>query len=180
MPDIENLRGSEHDDILIGDPGVNELNGGGGDDVLDGREGDDLLFGDDWFSILFLRSTSGDDRLNGGAGNDWLEGGGGADELRGGPGEDTASYKYSGNDRSGVEVRLYDGTARGSDAEGDTFGTMQTLEYVDDAGNRQEIRVPDIENLFGSGGNDILAGAHGPNRLDGYEANDRLDGRGRE
>lgn len=177
VPDIENLRGSEHDDILIGDPGVNELNGGGGDDVLDGREGDDRLFGDDWFSILFLDSTSGDDRLNGGVGDDWLEGGAGADELRGGPGEDTASYKYSGDHYSGVEVRLYNGTARGSDAEGDTFVGMRTLEYVDDEGNRQEIRVPDIENLFGSSGNDILAGAHGPNRLDGYEGNDRLDGR---
>ena len=177
VPDIENLRGSEHDDILIGGPGVNELNGGGGDDVLDGREGDDRLFGDDWFSILFLVSTSGDDHLNGGAGNDWLEGGTGADELRGGPGEDTASYEHSGDHYTGVEVLLYNGTARGSDAEGDTFVGMQTLEYVDVEGNRQEIRVPDIENLFGSSGNDILAGAHGPNRLDGYEGNDRLDGR---
>lgn len=177
VPDIENLRGSEHDDILIGDPGVNELNGGGGDDVLDGREGDDRLYGDDWFSILFLSSTSGDDRLNGGAGNDWLEGGDGADELRGGPGEDTASYKQSGDIHTGVEVRLYNGTARGSDAEGDTFVGMRTIEYVDDEGNTGLVEVPDIENLFGSGGNDILAGAHGSNRLDGYEGDDRLDGR---
>ena len=174
VPDIENLRGSEHDDILIGDPGVNELNGGGGNDVMDGREGNDRLLGDDSFMIFLGSSTSGDDRLNGGAGDDWLEGGGGADELRGGPGEDTASYRsFSG----AVEVRLYDGTAQGGQAEGDTFVGMKTVEYINAEGSSQAITVPDIENLFGSTNNDILAGAHGPNRLDGYEGNDRLEGR---
>ena len=54
---------------------------------------------------------------------------------------------------------------------------MQTIDYVDSEGTRQEIVVPDIENLFGSAGDDILAGAHGPNRLDGYWGNDRLIGR---
>ena len=176
VPDIENLSGSEHDDILIGDPGGNELNGNGGDDRIEGREGDDRLFGDDWFLIRFSSSTPGDDYLDGGRGDDWLDGGRGADELRGGPGNDTASYRYSG-DYMGVEVRLYDGTARNQDAEGDTFVGTKTIDYVDTEGNRQEITVPDIENLFGSIGNDILAGAHGPNRLDGYEGDDLLYGR---
>lgn len=174
VPDIENLRGSEHDDILIGDPGVNELNGGGGNDVMDGGEGNDRLLGDDSFMVYFGSSTSGDDRLNGGPGDDWLEGGGGADELRGGPGEDTASYRsFSG----AVEVRLDDGTARGGHAEGDTFAGMKTVDYIDDDGSIREATVPDIENLFGSTSNDLLAGARGPNRLDGYEGNDRLYGR---
>ena len=74
-------------------------------------------------------------------------------------------------------MRLYDGTASGGQAEGDTFTGMKTVEYIDDDGNIQEITVPDIENLFGSTNNDILAGAHGPNRLDGAEGNDRLEGR---
>ena len=174
VPDIENLRGSEHNDILIGDPGSNELNGGGGNDVMDGREGNDRLLGDDSFMVYFGSSTSGDDRLNGGAGDDWLEGGGGADELRGGPGEDTASYRsFSG----AVEVRLYDGTARGGHAEGDTFVGLKTVNYIDDDGNIREAIVPDIENLSGSTNNDLLAGAYGPNRLDGHEGNDRLYGR---
>ena len=176
ISDIENLRGSEHDDVLTGDRGANELNGAGGDDVLEGREGDDRLLGDDPWLSFWRDSVPGDDRLDGGEGNDWLEGGGGADQFQGGPGEDTVSYRYSGN-YMGVEVRLYDGTARNEDAEGDTFVGMKTIDYVDSEGNRQEIMVPDIENLFGSAGNDILAGAYGPNRLDGYEGNDRLFGR---
>ena len=176
ISDIENLRGSEHDDVLTGDRGANELNGAGGDDVLEGREGDDRLLGDDPWLSFWRDSVPGDDRLDGGEGDDWLEGGGGADQLRGGPGEDTASYRNSG-DYMGVEVRLYDGTARNQDAEGDTFVGTKMIEYVDAGGNRQEIAVPDIENLFGSSGNDLLAGAHGPNRLDGYEGDDRLYGR---
>lgn len=174
VPDIENLRGSEHNDILIGDPGANELNGGGGNDVMDGGEGNDRLLGDDSLMVYFGSSTPGDDRLNGGPGDDWLEGGGGADELRGGPGEDTASYRsFSG----AVEVRLDDGTARGGHADGDTFVGMQTVDYIDDDGNIREATVPDIENLVGSTNNDLLAGAYGPNRLDGYGGNDRLYGR---
>ena len=176
VSDIENLRGTDYVDRLTGDRGANELNGAGGGDVLQGGEGDDRLFGDDPWLTFWRDSTPGDDQLDGGQGNDWLEGGGGADQLRGGPGEDTASYRYSG-DYMGVEVRLHDGTARHQDAEGDTFVGTKTIVHVDDEGNRQEITVPDIENLFGSAGNDILAGAHGSNRLDGYEGNDRLFGR---
>ena len=195
VTDIENLDGSGADDILIGDARANELWGNEGDDVLEGRAGDDYIVGDNYFFNGFtfistegndkLRGGEGDDRLDGGSGadelsggpgDDWLEGGWDADELSGGPGDDTASYKGSG-DYMGVEVRLYDGTARGEEAEGDSFVGMKTIEHVDAGGNTQTVEVPDIENLFGSSGDDILAGAHGPNRLDGYLGNDRLMGR---
>lgn len=64
---VENLRGSNHDDILSGDNGANRL---------DGREGND--------------------ELRGNGGNDVLEGGAGADWLDGGPGMDIISYYLSG------------------------------------------------------------------------------------
>lgn len=177
VTDIENLYGSEADDILIGDARANELQGAAGNDVLEGREGDDYLTGDNYvFNGFYFYSTGGDDKLSGGAGDDWLVGGGGADELSGGPGVDTASYRRSGS-AVGVGVLLYDGTAQGSEAEGDSFVGMKTIDYVDDEGNAQTVEVPDIENLFGSSGNDVLAGAHGPNRLDGHHGNDTLDGR---
>ena len=172
--DVENLGGSEYNDVLIGDAGANELSGQGGNDVLEGREGDDSLFGD--YTWILGGSEHGDDKLDGGVGDDWLDGGWGADELRGGPGEDTASYKVGG-DFEGVEVRLYDGTALRGRAEGDTFPGRQTVEYVDAEGKLQTAEVPDIENLHGSHGHDTLAGAQGPNRLDGYYGNDKLDGR---
>ncbi|MCB1492054.1 MAG: hypothetical protein KDJ77_09695, partial [Rhodobiaceae bacterium] len=49
---IENLTGSNHNDTLSGNPGVNVLIGNGGND--------------------FLRGLNGADRLLGGAGDDWL------------------------------------------------------------------------------------------------------------
>lgn len=56
---IENLNGSAHNDVLIGNDADNNISGG-----------------------------AGDDDIQGGAGNDWLDGGAGADKLAGGKGND--------------------------------------------------------------------------------------------
>ncbi len=70
--------GDDHDNILIGDPVVNDaIAGRGGNDQLFGLSGDDVLDG-----------GLGNDLLNGGAGNDVLIGGPGQDTLIGGPGAD--------------------------------------------------------------------------------------------
>ena len=199
VPDIENLYGSEYDDILVGAHGDNNLQGYLGNDELDGREGNDLLFGGAGNDEL--DGGEGDDQLEGGAGNDALDGregndllfsgpgndeldgregddtlvgGPGADVLRGGAGIDRADYFSSD---AGVEVRLYDGTARGGDAEGDIFAGVQIIVYLDADGETREVEVPDIEDLFGSDYDDILVGAHGDNNLQGYLGNDELDGR---
>ncbi|MCY4362982.1 MAG: pre-peptidase C-terminal domain-containing protein [Gammaproteobacteria bacterium] len=145
VPDIENLYGSLHDDILVGANGSNRLIGYKGDDELDGRGGHDLL-----------------------------EGRAGADVLRGGEGNDLSSYAFSDE---AVEVRLHNGIARGGEAEGDTYPGRKTVEYVNAAGEPREIEVPDVEDLIGSAHDDILVGAHGPNRLGGYKGDDELDGR---
>ena len=125
------------------------------------------LTGTDASEYYHTRLTGGigDDVLNGNGGWDWLEGGPGADRLSGGTGIDRVSYQYS---NTGVEVRLYDGAATGGDAEGDTFPGRQTVDSA---------RVPDIEDLFGSAHDDVLAGAAGPNWLSGYYGDDVLDGR---
>ena len=60
---IENVTGSNFDDILVGDEGANRLLGRSGDDQLVGLAGDDQLFG-----------NTGDDVLRGGAGDDILNG----------------------------------------------------------------------------------------------------------
>ena len=112
-----------------------------------------------------LTGGIGNDTLDGNGGWDWLEGGPGADRISGGTGIDRVSYQYS---NTGVEVRLYDGAATGGDAEGDTFPGRQTVDGA---------RVPDIEDLFGSAHDDVLAGAAGPNWLSGYYGDDVLDGR---
>ncbi len=144
-------------------PDIERLYGSVYADILVGSHGRNTLWG-----------SYGDDELDGREGNDWIEGGPGADVLKGGEGDDIASYNLSA---TGVEVRLYDGTARGGDAEGDIFAGVQTIEYLDAAGETREMEVPDIEYLYGSDYDDVFAGAHGRNILAGIYGNDKLDGR---
>ena len=153
--------GDAEGDTLIGIEGIV---GSEHDDILVGANGAEELHGLD-----------GNDELDGREGDDWLVGGPGGDVLRGGDGDyDFASYWVSD---TGVEVRLYDGVSQGGDAEGDTFAGMKTIEYTDAEGNTLQAEVPDIEHLYGSAHDDILAGAHGSNLLWGAAGNDELDGR---
>ena len=79
---IENVIGSEHDDVIRGDDGANVLEvWGDGDDIARGRAGDDLLSGG--YSDDLLYGGPGDDTLDlifshgsmfGGEGNDSLSG----------------------------------------------------------------------------------------------------------
>jgi Ca2+-binding RTX toxin-like protein len=73
LVNIENLIGSDHDDVLIGDVGANTFTAGQGNDVLKGGGGADGLIG-----------QSGNDNLKGGGGTDTLVGGLGQDLLAGG------------------------------------------------------------------------------------------------
>ena len=80
LDDIENVRGSMHDDMLTGDGGPNTLYGNQGDDELMGGAGNDMLRGD-----------KGDDTLTGGDGDDTFI-------LMEGDGDDTIEDFESGDD----------------------------------------------------------------------------------
>ena len=114
---VENVRGTIHDDVLAGDGGPNQLIGGLGDDTLGGGPGDD-----------FLRAERGDDTVNADSGNDivWpgegndtvgrgdgddlLAGSPDDDALDGGAGSDTVDYATASEP---IEVDLVAGTATG-------------------------------------------------------------------
>ena len=103
---IENLEGSNNNDVLTGDAngnsllgrhGNDEINGGGGHDILNGHQGDDII--------------------NGGDGNDYIIGGEGDDTMSGGSGDDTYEFsQYTGGFTSeitdfevGDTLQLYQG-----------------------------------------------------------------------
>ena len=111
ISDIEELHGSDHDDVLVGDHGANTLYGGYGNDDLYGGEGNDSLVGgglyvniagadqdnregdsglmEDQSSLVSLGySFSDDDKMYGEGGDDLLDGEIGNDLLEGGAGRD--------------------------------------------------------------------------------------------
>jgi Ca2+-binding RTX toxin-like protein len=182
---IENLVGSNFDDVLGGTNGANSIfglagrdvitaqggddtvSGGTGDDTIRGQDGNDTLNGDDDNDTLFGNNDI--DTLNGGAGNDILVGGLNADELNGGPGTDTASYQEAisvgGN---GVTVFLTAPNFNSNEATGDSYNSIENLtgsdfnDFLRGDDNGNTLTGGDgIDSLFGIGGNDVLFGDDG-------------------
>jgi Ca2+-binding RTX toxin-like protein len=123
-----------------------------------------------------LAGTDGADTISGLGGNDTLKGMGGADRLDGGAGIDTAFYSESGD---GVTVNLAIGRGFRGTAEGDT---LFNIENVYGSGfNDILIGDDDFHHgnaLSGLNGNDILSGGDGRDTLDGGSGNDILKGGG--
>ena len=90
----------------------------------------------------------------GGLHDDFLESASGDDTLNGGPGADTASYAAAG---AGVTLDL------------SLAGRQDTIGHGVDT-------LMDVENLVGSGHDDVLAGNAANNLLNGLEGNDVLSG----
>jgi Ca2+-binding RTX toxin-like protein len=121
---------------------------------------DDTLIGDVAANLLI--GGVGNDTLQGGAGDDTLAGGSGAgtgatygaDALNGGDGNDTVDYARE-SAFAAVTVNLATGVAGGM-AEDDTYNS--------------------IENVTGTGFDDMLTGDAGANVLIGTAGNDTLEG----
>ncbi|MEF2074010.1 calcium-binding protein [Consotaella aegiceratis] len=157
---MENLIGSNFNDVLGGDAGGNVLQGLNGNDVLAGRGGNDVLLG--------------------GAGNDVLNGGTGADRLDGGAGLDTASYAGA---TAAVTADLLVTSNNTGDAVGDIYISVENLigtgfsdVLLGDAGGNVLQGLNGNDVLAGRGGNDVLLGGDGNDVLNGGVGADRLDG----
>lgn len=122
---IENVVGTQFDDVIIGDGNANTLDGLTGNDLLKGGKGDDTLAG-----------SGGDDVLNGGEG---------ADVLDGGEGRDTASYADA---TTAVIIDLATATNNKGEATGDTFKSIENVEGSDFA---DTITGDAGHNLLGGG-----------------------------
>ena len=171
---IENLRGSTHDDTLTSNGFNSVLEGGPGNDTLIGQVGGNetvsyehatgpvtvnlsvtapqntIGAGTDTISNFdAVRGSAYNDTLTGN-GNSVLEGGPGADQLIGQPnGSDTASYVHA---MASVTVNLLNPGLNAGDAAGDTFVF--------------------ISNVQGSQFNDTLIGDNNNNVLNGWGTRD--------
>ena len=152
-----------------GDDARNTLTGTRGKDYLYGLGDNDILVG-----------RKGKDTLDGGSGNDLLNGGAGADTLKGGDGIDTITYEDS---CEAVTINLATGEAKGGDAEGDKFSSIENVtgsRYNDiltgDDGANELRGLAGKDTLTGAGGDDHLYGGTGRDTLYGGEGNDHLIG----
>lgn len=147
---IENLIGTAHDDVLVGDGGANRLEGGGGSDYLYGFGGSNILIG--------------------GPGADWIYGASGFDtadysEAYGAIWIDLESGAGRWNHAEGDTLASIDaviGTTWGDRLIGD--GSSNRL----DGGAGDDV-------LLAGGGHDVLVGGLGRDRLDGGTGTDTAD-----
>jgi Ca2+-binding RTX toxin-like protein len=144
---VENLIGSQLDDILKGSTGDNSIFSGKGDDTIFGGTGNDRLYGEDG-DDLFLSDA-------------------GADIISGGAGKDTVTYASSS---AGVVVSLEGRTAIGGDANGDSLTSIENL--TGSTFNDSLAGGKDANKLVGGLGDDIIVGGAGADTLSGGWGND--------
>ncbi|MCA9245856.1 MAG: tandem-95 repeat protein, partial [Planctomycetales bacterium] len=101
LRNIENIKGSAHDDVLSGNSDANILKGMDGDDTLNGRGGSDVLLG-----------GIGNDILLGGTGNDMLDGEFGRDIINGQNGVDRIVNDLAEIRSGQTDLELFSGSER--------------------------------------------------------------------
>jgi len=163
---IENVLGTEGDDLLIGNQNGNILNGAGGDDSVNGQGGNDMLIG--------------------GQGNDAFTGGGGADAVYFGLSGEGVTVDLSlgfatgeGSDTflplfGGVDVEIVFGSNFNDDITGGLtgFGSGINFRFVGKAGNDLLTGADSNDRLLGGGGNDVMRGGAGLDVLKGAKGED--------
>ncbi|MFA6178098.1 MAG: calcium-binding protein [Candidatus Methylopumilus sp.] len=147
---IENLFGSNFNDVLTGNEFNNALNGGAGNDQLIG--------------------ASGDDTLSGGIGNDILNGGDGLDtasysDATGGVKVSLSIIVAQNSVGAGTDTLIAIENLLGSNFNDIFTGTVDANILNGGAGNDQ---------LNGSGGNDTLIGGTGADTLSGGDGADHF------
>ena len=87
---IENYIGSQGNDSITVNGGINVIDGRGGNDTINAGGNNDTVLGGAGNDTL--NGEAGNDTIDGGADDDTLRGGAGADTLAGGTGNDTFQY----------------------------------------------------------------------------------------
>lgn len=144
------VTGGTGDDLIRGGNGVDQLDGGDGADKVIGGPGDDDLLGGD-----------GADLVKGGPGNDDLNGGDGDDRVKGGTGND------------GNATGAFTGTATGLIGAAPFFTGGLGNDRINGGSGNDNI---DEFTGAGVGGNDIIKGLGGDDRLLGGAGNDTIEG----
>ena len=159
---IENVNGTDFDDVIFGNGQDNVFVGGLGADALNGKGGDDNIQG-----------GAGDDVLVGGTGDDIIDGGDGADVIGGRTGNDVIDGGEGGDNIVG---QLGDDTINGGGGD-DALNGGVGLDTIDGGeGNDVILGRNDADTITGGAGDDELNGGEGVDVLNGGAGDDLLIG----
>lgn len=171
-PHVDQLNGSAGNDILLGNGERDTLRGGSGSDVLNGGDGNDLIVGQGGSGDV-LTGGSGDDTLNGGSGSDSLIEHGDVDFTL----TNTALVGLGTDSFSGLEVfELSGGPSANSITASEFSLSGATLLINGDDGDDVIVGSSIDETINGGAGNDSLRGTDGNDLLNGDEGEDTLNG----
>ena len=175
---VENVSGTQLDDIITGSTADNVLSGNDGNDRISGGDGNDTLNG-----------GNGNDRLIGGAGNDTFDGGSGVDLAYGEAGDDTFKI-VNGWDGGYGEIFVGGGGSDTLDVSAVIGFSSTTVNLADGTfnylpGGSAFLTLSSVENFIGSSAADsitgsgeanTLVGANGADTIYGLGGNDNLSG----
>jgi Ca2+-binding RTX toxin-like protein len=151
VANVENIIGTQGNDIITGDSANNTLSGNDGDDILNGGAGDDYLFGE-----------SGDDTIKASSGSDIIDGG------TTGTNQDWISYNDLSS--SGVTVNLATTGAQTvySNGGNDYVQTISNIENILGTSQNDFITGNSLTNtLVGGAGADTFYGSGGGDEIRG-------------
>ncbi|EIM28662.1 Ca2+-binding protein, RTX toxin [Microvirga lotononidis] len=182
---IENVIGSNYNDIFVGDAGANAFYGGAGIDTVDysgsaagvtvvlgGMSSGGYAEGDTYSSIENVVGSNSADVLYGDGGNNVLQGGDGNDILIGQGGSDVM---YGG---AGDDTYYVDGTDFISEAGGSGYDTVVTTESFMLGADFEALAATGFGalSLTGNGLNNTIIGNDAGNWIDGGEGADTMIG----
>ncbi|KMK68611.1 cadherin-like domain-containing protein [Puniceibacterium sp. IMCC21224] len=161
-PEAEFIDGREGEDTLAGLGGPDTLMGGTGDDRISGSTGDDDISGEDGNDTI--GGGPGKDSISGGSGNDSLHAGMDDDTVSGGDGNDTIG---GGPGQDSLDGGDGDDLLKGGDGD-DTINGDAGDDYIN-GGTGDDA-------LTGGSGNDTLGGGIGADTIDGGDGDDIIGG----
>ncbi|MFK7876684.1 MAG: hypothetical protein AB8B71_13040 [Paracoccaceae bacterium] len=168
---IENVKGSNYSDFIVGSDADNTLEGYDGNDELYGLDGNDLFY-----------DGLGADLIDGGQGDDTLYHTGGTYEFDAGTGEDALFFSRLGSAvavsiRADQNFALSNGTAQWSgEGVSDEIGTHSGVEDLIGS-HYSDLLIGNVgvNLLAGLGGDDTLVGGNGDDELVGGDGLDQVN-----
>lgn len=162
QPTFNRIKGNNENNVRVGTPANDDVDGFGGNDILSGRQGNDRIEG--WQGKDQLFGNQGDDILSGGDGADFLSGSLGSDIVFGGAGDDQLLGQ------AGKDILV-------GDAGNDSLSGGLGADYLLGGAGQDQLQGDSGQDILNGGtGKDLLTGDLGDDRLDGGAGDDRLTG----